>query len=188
MTSQLRFWTVVVTAMVFVQLAMGASMRHSHTGLSIPDFPTAYGKVLPPVDAASIARINEARKATQAPPITVRSYSVAVHSSDLGRLDRRWTCFGRQRRFFEYGTLRAAVRSPQVSGSSCSCAVCAWSLDDLEQQSRRYRDFPCFCWCADFDDRSASQRYLVRHAFSRQGEKSMRQPCGRRLPRRERVC
>jgi len=66
----IRFRTVVVTAMVFVQLAIGASMRHSHTGLSIPDFPTAYGKVLPPLDAASIARINDARAAQAAPPIT----------------------------------------------------------------------------------------------------------------------
>ena len=67
----LRFWTVTVTAMVFFQLALGASMRHSHTGLSIPDFPTVYGGFLPPLDAVSIARINEARATTQAaPPIT----------------------------------------------------------------------------------------------------------------------
>ena len=46
-------------------------MRHSHTGLSIPDFPAAYGGVLPPLDAASVARINETRVGTQAaPPIT----------------------------------------------------------------------------------------------------------------------
>jgi cytochrome c oxidase assembly protein subunit 15 len=67
----LRFWTVTVTAMLFVQLALGASMRHSHTGLSIPDFPTVYGGLFPPLDGASIARINEARATTQAaPPIT----------------------------------------------------------------------------------------------------------------------
>jgi len=67
----LRFWTITVTGMLFVQLALGASMRHSHTGLSIPDFPTAYGKVFPPLDAASIARINETRAIAQAaPPIT----------------------------------------------------------------------------------------------------------------------
>lgn len=42
-------------------------MRHSHTGLSIPDFPTAYGQILPPIDDASVARINEARIANQAP-------------------------------------------------------------------------------------------------------------------------
>lgn len=67
----LRFWTVIVTAMLFVQLVLGASMRHSHTGLSIPDFPTVYGGFFPPLDPASIARINEARAATQAaPPVT----------------------------------------------------------------------------------------------------------------------
>jgi heme a synthase len=67
----LRFWTVTVAAMLFVQLALGASMRHSHTGLAIPDFPTVYGGFFPPLDAASIARINEARASTlAAPPIT----------------------------------------------------------------------------------------------------------------------
>jgi heme a synthase len=67
----LRLATVLVTAMVFVQLALGAAMRHSHTGLSIPDFPTVYGGVLPPLDAPSVARINEERAAIQnAPPIT----------------------------------------------------------------------------------------------------------------------
>jgi heme a synthase len=68
---RLRFWTVIITVMVFVQLALGASMRHSHTGLSIPDFPTAYGGLFPSLDTASIARINDARATTQAaPPIT----------------------------------------------------------------------------------------------------------------------
>jgi heme a synthase len=70
-TRRLRFWTVVVTAMVFVQLVLGASMRHSHTGLSIPDFPTAYGRFFPPTDSASVARINEARAITRpGAPIT----------------------------------------------------------------------------------------------------------------------
>ncbi|MBV8143257.1 MAG: COX15/CtaA family protein [Verrucomicrobia bacterium] len=67
----LRFWTFVVTAMLFVQLVSGASMRHSHTGLAIPDFPTVYGGFFPPLDPASIAKINAARAVTQAgPPIT----------------------------------------------------------------------------------------------------------------------
>jgi heme a synthase len=63
----LRFWTIIVTVMLFMQLALGASMRHSHTGLSIPDFPSAYGRIFPPIDAASVARINEARLASEAP-------------------------------------------------------------------------------------------------------------------------
>jgi len=67
----LRFWTIGVTIMVFGQLALGASMRHSHAGLSIPDFPTVYGGILPPIDAASIGAINEVRvwQAAQ-PPIS----------------------------------------------------------------------------------------------------------------------
>lgn len=36
-------------------------MRHSHAGLSIPDFPTTYGGWLPLLDPAAIAKINEAR-------------------------------------------------------------------------------------------------------------------------------
>jgi cytochrome c oxidase assembly protein subunit 15 len=67
---KLRFWTVTVTAMLFVQLALGACMRHAHTGLSIPDFPTAYGRIFPPLDDASVARINEARLAQTEPPIS----------------------------------------------------------------------------------------------------------------------
>jgi cytochrome c oxidase assembly protein subunit 15 len=68
---RLRSWTIAITIMVFIQLALGASMRHSHAGLSIPDFPTAYGGILPPVDTDSIAAINEVRVSTKAqPPIS----------------------------------------------------------------------------------------------------------------------
>jgi cytochrome c oxidase assembly protein subunit 15 len=66
-TRQLRILSVVVTAMVFAQLALGAAMRHSHAGLSIPDFPTTYGGWLPPLDPAAIAKINEARGAAGQP-------------------------------------------------------------------------------------------------------------------------
>jgi heme a synthase len=63
----LRLWTIVVTAMVFVQLVLGASMRHSHAGLSITDFPMSYGRLFPPLDAASLAQINQARGAAAEP-------------------------------------------------------------------------------------------------------------------------
>ncbi len=86
----LRFWTIAVTGMLIVQLALGASMRHSHTGLSIPDFPAAYGGILPPLDAASVARINEARAATQAaPPITAGPDFIAIRPSRMGGFDCR---------------------------------------------------------------------------------------------------
>jgi cytochrome c oxidase assembly protein subunit 15 len=53
--------------MVFLQLVLGASMRHSHAGLSIPDFPFNYGHLFPPLDAASIDKINQARGAAAQP-------------------------------------------------------------------------------------------------------------------------
>ena len=58
------------TALIFLQLALGASMRHAHLGLSIPDFPLAYGKILPDTDATTIAQVNEARIADSQMPTT----------------------------------------------------------------------------------------------------------------------
>jgi len=47
--------------MILVQLMIASSMRHAHTGLSIPDFPTAYGKWWPALDTASVVEINKLR-------------------------------------------------------------------------------------------------------------------------------
>lgn len=54
-----------LTAAIFVQLLVGATMRHQHAGLAIPDFPLAYGSVWPPTDDAFLARINALRTDTR---------------------------------------------------------------------------------------------------------------------------
>jgi cytochrome c oxidase assembly protein subunit 15 len=59
----LRWWALAVTALIFVQLGIGATMRHEHIGLSIPDFPLAYGDWLPDTSTEAIERINEQRVA-----------------------------------------------------------------------------------------------------------------------------
>ena len=41
----------IVTGLILLQLMLGATMRHQHAGLAIPDFPLAYGKLWPDVDA-----------------------------------------------------------------------------------------------------------------------------------------
>ncbi|HVU99867.1 MAG TPA: COX15/CtaA family protein [Verrucomicrobiae bacterium] len=51
----------LTTALIFGQLLLGATMRHQHAGLSIPDFPLAYGKWWPAMDAQSVQRYNEQR-------------------------------------------------------------------------------------------------------------------------------
>ena len=59
----LRRLVSITTVLVFVQLGLGATMRHEHAGLSIPDFPLAYGKWIPDTSPAAIAAINVARTA-----------------------------------------------------------------------------------------------------------------------------
>jgi heme a synthase len=60
-----------VTALIFLQLILGATMRHAHAGLAIPDFPLAYHKIWPPMDAASVASYNAARlQVNETNPIT----------------------------------------------------------------------------------------------------------------------
>ncbi len=51
----LQTLTIATTAAVFVQLILGAVMRHTKSGLAIPDFPLAFGKLIPPFDSAKIA-------------------------------------------------------------------------------------------------------------------------------------
>ena len=62
---------LATTLLILLQLVLGATMRHQHAGLAIPDFPLAYGKVWPAMDAASVAHYNQQRLETVAlNPIT----------------------------------------------------------------------------------------------------------------------
>ncbi len=51
----------IALVLIFLQLVVGASMRHQHAGLAVPDFPLAYGKVWPPLDDVSLERVNQQR-------------------------------------------------------------------------------------------------------------------------------
>jgi cytochrome c oxidase assembly protein subunit 15 len=44
-----------MAGLVFVQIVLGATMRHTGAGLAIPDFPLVYGGVLPPAWTTAIA-------------------------------------------------------------------------------------------------------------------------------------
>ena len=60
-----------VTILIFLQLILGATMRHQHAGLAIPDFPAAYGKIWPGTSADAVARYNQERiETTNINPIT----------------------------------------------------------------------------------------------------------------------
>jgi len=58
---KLRRFLLVTTLLILGQLALGASMRHQHAGLAVPDFPLAHGKLWPATDAAALEKYNQAR-------------------------------------------------------------------------------------------------------------------------------
>ena len=64
--SALRGLYAWVTALVLGQLVLGATMRHEHAGLAVPDFPLAYGRLWPATDPESVARYNQQRLETRA--------------------------------------------------------------------------------------------------------------------------
>jgi cytochrome c oxidase assembly protein subunit 15 len=67
----LRPLVLGTTLLILAQLILGATMRHQHAGLAIPDFPLAYGKLWPATDSASVAHYNSQRiEVLAANPIT----------------------------------------------------------------------------------------------------------------------
>jgi cytochrome c oxidase assembly protein subunit 15 len=54
---------IAITIAIYVQLALGATMRHQHRDLAILDFPTANGAWIPDTGAAALAKINAWRDA-----------------------------------------------------------------------------------------------------------------------------
>ena len=52
---RLRSLALLTTALVYVQILLGATMRHNAAGLAIPDFPLAFGSLVPPRWNAQIA-------------------------------------------------------------------------------------------------------------------------------------
>jgi len=62
---------VFTTGLIVLQLLLGATMRHQHAGLAIPDFPLAYGSLWPDTSPEAVARYNQQRIETLAQnPIT----------------------------------------------------------------------------------------------------------------------
>ena len=61
---------IAITVSIYVQLALGATMRHQHRDLAILDFPTANGAWIPDTSAAALAKINTWRDARALSDVT----------------------------------------------------------------------------------------------------------------------
>lgn len=55
---------MLLTGVVFLQLILGAVMRHTESGLAVPDFPLAYDKVVPDLSASAVEQYNHDRRWT----------------------------------------------------------------------------------------------------------------------------
>ncbi len=51
----LRLVAGLATLAVYLQLILGALMRHTGAGLAIPDFPLAFGRLIPPLSSGPVA-------------------------------------------------------------------------------------------------------------------------------------
>jgi len=75
----LRSLVLATTLLIFLQLILGATMRHQHAGLAIPDFPAAYGKIWPDTSAAAVARYNADRmEVVSGNPITASQIALQM--------------------------------------------------------------------------------------------------------------
>ena len=61
--SPIKFLAIAITVAIYMQLALGATMRHQHRDLAILDFPTANGAWIPYTSASALAKINAWRDA-----------------------------------------------------------------------------------------------------------------------------
>lgn len=53
-TPSLHTLVLASTAAIYVQLILGAITRHTGSGLAIPDFPLAFGRLIPPLDQSQV--------------------------------------------------------------------------------------------------------------------------------------
>jgi cytochrome c oxidase assembly protein subunit 15 len=76
--SRLAGWFLAISLVILTQLTLGATMRHQHAGLAVPDFPLAYGTLWPAMDTASTASYNAHRmEAVAYNPIT--PFNLTIH-------------------------------------------------------------------------------------------------------------
>jgi cytochrome c oxidase assembly protein subunit 15 len=61
---------IFTTSVIYLQLALGATMRHEHRDLAILDFPMAYGQVVPILTTGQLVKINEWRNAQALSEVT----------------------------------------------------------------------------------------------------------------------
>ena len=87
-SARVRPAAFAAVGVAFVQLVLGAAMRHSGAGLAIPDFPLAWGHLVPPFDSPGVTVHYAHRLGALAVLGTVLLLAVRAHGSDVAGLSR----------------------------------------------------------------------------------------------------
>jgi heme a synthase len=80
----LRRMAVMTTAVVYLQILIGATIRHTGAGLAIPDFPLAFGGLVPPLDRLATGPV-----AIQFAHRVVAVVAAALVITEAARIHRR---------------------------------------------------------------------------------------------------
>jgi len=105
----------MVTAIaIYVQLALGATMRHQHKDLALLDFPTANGAWIPDTSAPALAKINAWRDARALSDVDAFQIWLQMAHRFLAVLIGIAVIMF----FFGVGRLRHSSRAPILSGLS----------------------------------------------------------------------
>jgi len=83
----LRFLCGVLSVAFFGQLVLGATMRHLGAGLAIPDFPLAFGQIIPPLASTEVTVHFAHRLGALFLTLYVVSLSVFIFKKFSERLD-----------------------------------------------------------------------------------------------------
>jgi len=74
----LRIFSLALLIVMGVQLSLGATMRHTGAGLAIPDFPSSYGQIIPPLTTQGIIAASDQLQYDDAPVYFTR-WQVLLH-------------------------------------------------------------------------------------------------------------
>ncbi len=76
-SSTLFRWALLAWTVVYVQLFLGAVMRHGGAGIAVPDFPTSGGSLIPLFDQPMLDAVNLLRREVHLAPASM--YQVVTH-------------------------------------------------------------------------------------------------------------
>jgi heme a synthase len=86
----LRRMSLITTLVVYGQVLLGATVRHTEAGLAIPDFPLAFGAIIPPAWDAGIAVHFAHRVGAVVVFIAIYATAIRVWRHHLDRMDLVW--------------------------------------------------------------------------------------------------